>query len=112
MDIYPGKEGTVSISVERYKELEEKEQALENNKILFCTLYSYGKGITYYGKDDAIKEVIDASNELLRDMNDRFDKERIQRLEYLTKMKDTKQHKPSLLDRLRWEFKNTPLANV
>jgi hypothetical protein len=105
MDIYPGKEGTVTISVERFKELEEKEQALEDNKILFYTTYSYGRGFTYNGKEEAIKEVVNESNKLI-------DEEHTRRLEYQTKIQDTKKRKPSLLDRIRWDFKNTPLADV
>ena len=38
--------------------------------------------------------------------------EKKQRLKYIDDIRTTKQNKPSLLDRIRWDFKNTPLADV
>ncbi len=96
---YPGQEGTATISIARLKKLEEKEQMLEDNKILLgygCNWFNL-----YLGKDEAIQEVIATAA---------FEKK--QNLKYIDDIRLTKQNKPSLLDRIRWDFKNTPLADV
>ena len=98
---YPGQEGTATISIARLKVLEEKEQALEANKILMGDSYGYGWSYRYLSKDEAIQEVIDKAAS-----------EKKQRIKYINDIQTTKQNKPSLLDRIRWDFKNTPLADV
>lgn len=98
---YPGQEGTATISIARLKVLEEKEQALEANKIMMGDSYGYGGFYRYLSKDEVIQEVIDKAV---------FEKK--QSLKYIDDIRTTKQNKPSLLDRIRWDFKNTPLADV
>jgi len=101
MNTYPGQEGTATISITRLKKLEEKEQMLEDNKILIGGSYSCNWFTRYLGKDEAIQEVMEKAA---------FEKK--QRLMYIDDIRTTKQNKPSLLDRIRWDFKNTPLADV
>ena len=49
MENYPGQEGTATISIARLKELEEKEQVLEDNKILIGGNYSCNWFTHYLG---------------------------------------------------------------
>ena len=98
---YPGQDGTATISIARLKKLEEKEQMLEDNKILIGDKYSCYGFNRYLGKDEAIREVIEEAA---------FEKK--QRIKYINDIQTTKQNKPSILDRIRWDFKNTPLADV
>ena len=101
---YPRQEGTATISIARLKKLEEKEQMLEDNKISIGSNWF----VRYLGKDEAIQEVVNTANKHIEEAV--FEKK--QRLMYIDDIRTTKQNKPSLLDRIRWDFKNTPLADV
>ena len=112
MENYPGQEGTATISIARLKELEEKEQSLEANKIFIEDRYAFSCFYHYLGKDEVIQEVIDTANRHREEAMEEAAFEKKQRLKYIDDIRTTKQNKPSLLDRIRWDFKNTPLADV
>ena len=112
MYTYPGQEGTATISIARLKTLEEKEQMLEDNKILIGGSYSCNWFPRYLGKDEVIQEVIDTANRHQVEATEKTASEKKQRLKYIDDIRTTKQNKPCLLDRIRWDFKNTPLADV
>ena len=78
--------GTVTISLERYKELEKAEVDLEENKenkekIVIKKVHSYymmwGENtnafdISYHGKDEAIKIVCDEYNNKIKELQDKI----------------------------------------
>ncbi len=109
---YPGQDGTATISIARLKKLEEKEQMLEDNKILIGGSYSCNWFPRYLGKDEAIQEVLATANRHREEVTEEAAFEKKQRLKCIDDIRTTKQNKPSLLDRIRWDFKNTPLADV
>ena len=118
MKNYPEQEGTATISIDRFKELEEKEQALEANQIMIID-QSCGVYIQYYNKEDAISYItqkLEESNaNLCKERTTIAEENRTDKFEINVlkrKIRDTKTEKPSLWDRICWDFKNTPLADV